>query len=302
MVKDLDFLVIGAQKSATTYLQFALSDHPLIFMPKGEISFFEDPDYDVEKFDQIFDGLFPQDSNQLFLGIKRPNYLGKPEVPQRVAHHFPNAKIIAVLRNPVDRFVSAYFHYARGGFVPVEPIDLAIEKILYCKEYQSKYKRSAEIVEFGLYSKYLNLYSSYYERGLLKLVTHDQMLNDPDLVIKDIYHFIGVDESYKPTTMSERPQLVIYNVTRLKLLRMFNMLTSRYNSDFTRGYGKKSVFHKILSKLYEYFDAFVMSKFFENNKPRLSVKSRLILRDVYKEDVRVLKAKYGIDISDWDCS
>jgi len=41
----LDFLIIGAQKSATTFIHRCLLEHPSVFMPPGEISFFEDPDY-----------------------------------------------------------------------------------------------------------------------------------------------------------------------------------------------------------------------------------------------------------------
>ena len=111
-----NFVIIGAQKSASTFLQVCLSEHPDVFMPPGETPFFESPDYensDISRLESLFNN-----RSESKLGIKRPSYIGKPEVPKRIEYHLPDAKLIAVLRNPIDRAVSAYFHYINNGFIP----------------------------------------------------------------------------------------------------------------------------------------------------------------------------------------
>ena len=98
MSKLPDFVIIGAQKSASSFMQLCLADHPDIYIPEGETPFFESPDYeqgDIHEIEELFEG-----RSEKCLGIKRPNYIGKAEVPNRILKHLPNAKLIAILRNP----------------------------------------------------------------------------------------------------------------------------------------------------------------------------------------------------------
>ena len=73
-----DFAIIGAQKSATTFLHGCLAEHPEVYMPRAEIPFFESPDYERSKISDLA-GLFAGRSEK-WLGFKRPNFLGKPEL------------------------------------------------------------------------------------------------------------------------------------------------------------------------------------------------------------------------------
>lgn len=102
-----NFLIIGAQKSATTFLLRCLREHPDVFVPSGEIPFFEDPDYsqgDIESFAR----LFARGCHKKAVGLKRPNYLHKPECPERIHRHIPSARLIVILRDPIERAISAY--------------------------------------------------------------------------------------------------------------------------------------------------------------------------------------------------
>ena len=90
--------------------------HPEIYLPKNEIAFFEDPDYgkgDLKKLQSMIDA-----PGGKLVGIKRPIYLGKPEVAPRIKHHLPWAKFIVSLRDPVERALASYMHYAKFGFIP----------------------------------------------------------------------------------------------------------------------------------------------------------------------------------------
>jgi len=90
----LNFLILGAQKSASTFLQFCLAQHPDVYIHNREMPIFEDPDY--ANFSEAFvDRLFEGRSERR-LGIKRPSYIGRPEVPERIYRAVPEGKLIAV--------------------------------------------------------------------------------------------------------------------------------------------------------------------------------------------------------------
>jgi len=102
-----DYIIIGAHKSASTFVHKCLMEHPDIYMPKDEIPFFEIPDYESSSLSEL-EKYFKGRKEKRF-GIKRPSYIGKPEVPARISNDLPDAKLIAVLRDPVDRAVSSYY-------------------------------------------------------------------------------------------------------------------------------------------------------------------------------------------------
>ena len=95
-----DFVLIGGQKAGSTFVQEALRQHPAVFTPHGETPFFQDPDYTPNDLSPLERELQGARAGQR-VGIKRPNYLGEPEVPPRLARDLPGVKLIAVLREPV---------------------------------------------------------------------------------------------------------------------------------------------------------------------------------------------------------
>ncbi|MCS3824361.1 sulfotransferase [Salinibacter ruber] len=97
-----DFAIIGAQKSATTFLQRCLQAHPEVFIPAGELADFEDPQYADFEIDQ-FKQHFAPGQDAAAVGLKRPSYLHEPNVPERLAHHLPDLKLIVALRDPIER-------------------------------------------------------------------------------------------------------------------------------------------------------------------------------------------------------
>jgi Sulfotransferase domain len=156
------FYIIGSAKCGTTFLQDALREHPEVFMPADETPFFEDPDY-LESTSQTLSDIFSEARDKQLLGIKRPTYLHKMEVPGRIKKVAPHAKLIAILRNPITRAISAYFHNMRYGFVPpIDPND-GIRSIID-GSMQATYPRSDEVLDFGFYYRDLMHYLDFFDR------------------------------------------------------------------------------------------------------------------------------------------
>ena len=112
-----DFLVIGAQKAGTTALYAYLRWHPGITGPSWkEVSFFDRHWWRGEFW---YRGQFPLRSGQRLVGEASPSYLFHPLAPERVRSLVPEAKLIALVRDPVDRAYSHYQHEVALGREPL---------------------------------------------------------------------------------------------------------------------------------------------------------------------------------------
>ena len=112
-----DFLVIGAQKAGTTALYAYLRWHPGITGPSWkEVSFFDRHWWRGEAW---YRGQFPLRAGERLVGEASPSYLFHPLAPGRARSLVPDAKLIALLRDPVDRAYSQYQHEVALGREPL---------------------------------------------------------------------------------------------------------------------------------------------------------------------------------------
>ena len=119
-----DFLVIGAYKSGSTAIQEVLREHPDVFLPAKGPSFFafdEAPEIDrplppgtVRDWD-AYQALFADAPEGAVRGEVSPEYLANPWSCGRIHARVPDAKLVAILRNPVERAYSDYLMYVRDG-------------------------------------------------------------------------------------------------------------------------------------------------------------------------------------------
>ncbi len=292
------FVIIGAQKSASSFLQECLAVHPDIFLPAGETPFFESPDYEqstIADLELLFAG-----RPERCRGIKRPSYLGKPEVPARITKHLPDAQLIAVLRNPVDRALSAYYHYINAGFLAPLDVETGMPKLISSPAFTASYKRASEIIEFGYYSKHLRRYSHYLDSGRLLVLLHEDIVADPLASIQRAYDFLGVEPEFVPTSLSSRPQEVIYSVPRLRILTLRNRFLYNYSEDGTRAFPRElSLLGKIIAGSIATFDRHLLSRCFNGRKPVLGPDLHRMIYDLYADDIGDLESQIDRDLSAW---
>ena len=249
----IDFLMIGGEKCASTYLHYNLMEHPDIYMPMDEITFFENPDYHNNGLKKLEKLLKDVEKNKI-IGIKRPNYLTKPEVPLKLSRDLDNPKLIVILRNPIERFISVYHHNIDVGFVPLLPLNIGTKKILSNKM-QKKYPRSKELLEFGFYYKYLNNYFKYFNKKNILILLFDDLKKDKKKILKQCYSFLNVDPDISQHSLNSTPQKVEYSFIRLILLNLKNKFVINYSPDKLRMYMKKKCeISKIDGKIIQMFN------------------------------------------------
>ena len=291
-----DFVIIGAQKAGSTFLQEGIRDHPAVYMKRGEDSFFEDPDY-REKGLEEFAYQFKRVPADQLIGIKRPSYLGKPLCLERIHTHIPDAKLVVVLRDPVSRAVSAYYHNIREGVFPYYPLNLGIARILSGK-YLTDYPRYKEVLDCGLYYKHLRHYLEYFDRAQLFIRLQEQMIMTPAEVMRQAYGFLGIDTSYNPRTLRARPMKGTYARWRLR----FTSTSNRYkmlSEDKMRIYARPGFYPRAMIRAINGIDRFILEKFDPGIKPRLNPEIEQQLRSYYAEDVTDLEKMLGIELEHW---
>jgi hypothetical protein len=117
-----DFVIIGAQKGGTSFLYHLLTRHPLVEpAARKELHFFDQPelfDNGAGWYRRCFPRLGSKDGQRSITGEATPYYLFDPPVAKRMAEIVPKARLIALLRNPVDRAYSHYQMQVKRGTEP----------------------------------------------------------------------------------------------------------------------------------------------------------------------------------------
>ena len=277
-MRSLDFLIIGAQKAGTTSLRAFLESMPNhILVSKRERHFWNrEANYNdgfgineyMEKFNEA--------SENLLVGEKSPSYLGSYEAPARIHRHFPDVKLIAVLRNPAERAYYAYWHGRRVG--AIDP------KVSFSQSIQDHRKNHGrpygDLVTPGFYSKHLTRYHEFFPKSQLLVLDFQQLLSDPTQELTKSISFLGLDlEEITASGSLEFPKRNVARVSRLPAV-------SRYiHKSKLLTYNKKS---KILKRFLKTGDI-----------PPMEPEDRLFLSQIYKdEDIRV-NALTGRNFS-WD--
>lgn len=177
-----DFLGLGAQKAATSWIHACLYEHPQVFMPASkEVHFFSRHfEKGIAWYEDHFGGC-GADQNA---GEISPTYLYDPESPARIHRYIPNAKLVVCLRNPVKRAISAYRYEVKMGTVSPE------------ESFSDALKERPGYIEHGLYFEQLRRYLERFGREQLHIDVYEDIARDPQAFMRRIYAFLGVDPEF----------------------------------------------------------------------------------------------------------
>lgn len=206
-------LIIGAQRGGTTSLFNYLVRHPDMLPPLGkEVHYF---DLHYAKGLEWYRGCFPY-RRHLRGGAMTldasPYYLAHPLVPERAAQLFPEIKLIALLRNPIDRALSHHQHEVRHGHETL-PFREAIEReagrlageeerLQRDPDYYSVSHHRYSYTHRGLYLRQLLRWMQHFPRSQLLVLQSEWLFSDPAEATAAVHQFLGLRphqlESYRP--------------------------------------------------------------------------------------------------------
>ncbi|MFT6939897.1 MAG: hypothetical protein ACJASN_001386 [Cyclobacteriaceae bacterium] len=305
MKKQLpNFLVIGAGKSGTTSLYEYLNSHLEVFMsPIKETNFFaleneklvppsEDKDqmfhypWSVTDF-EAYKALFKDVKNEKAIGEVSPMYLYNENAAHNIKSKIPNVKLIAMLRQPVDRLYSRFMHLARENRTPTAHFIDALDQ-------ESIWWKRNDLVQEGFYAAHLQKYFQLFPSEQIKVILYDDFRKDPIAVMQEVYAFVGVDPLAEYECTEEFNVSGLIKSKNIDLLIGQNSLLKRAISSYTPGLSKilasnqvvKSVVNRLRNKNLE--------------KPRLSNELKKRINDeIYTSDILKLEKLIGRDLSHW---
>ena len=178
-LKDIDFVIIGAAKSATTWLQTQLQSDPSVYMPDPELHYFS---REYARGTDWYLSQFAEGRRDKLVGEKSNSYLYVPEAAARLHRDVPQAKLIAQLRHPVERAYSSYCMLYRRGQVGGD-----IEKYL-----NPALGESEQILKSGRYASHLERFIDLFGRERMLILFFEGVSKSPKAQLTQVRAHLGL--------------------------------------------------------------------------------------------------------------
>jgi len=213
------FIIIGGQKCGTTSLYNYLGEHPgIVPALEKEVHFF---DANFKKGTTWYRAHFPTQVYRLYCRLFRKNiicgeatpyYIFHPRAPRLISEMLPDVKLIALLRNPVDRAYSHYQHMTRRGDEILsfeeairkekERLDGEADKMLEDQNYQSSEHRLHSYLSRGIYADQLRAWENLLPKEQFLVLKSEDLFAEPSFVLQRVLKFLDLPywepKAYKP--------------------------------------------------------------------------------------------------------
>lgn len=241
-MKKPDFLIIGVQKGGSTSLFKYLMEHPQIASPVDkEIHFFDlnfDHGWDwyISQFPYLQANNNVSSNLKLITGEASPYYIYHPLVAQRVKEYCPQIKLIVLLRDPVSRAISHYYHCLnlKLEFLSIEEafnqefsrLNQEEEKLKADPKYYSYNHQHLSYLSRGKYFQQLAHWKAYFPAEQFLIIQSETFYKNPSKILKQVTDFLGL-ESYQLSKYYHYNKLVYPQVSR----SIINQLTEYFEPD-----------------------------------------------------------------------
>ena len=293
------FLILGAMKAGTTALYRLLGTHPDVFMsPVKEPNFFAFAERDLNfqapldrraeginhtsitdwvKYQRLFADADPAQAR----GEASHTSLYWPDAAQNIHRYVPQARLIVILRNPVERAFSEYMHFRRDGEEPIECFEAALEAESDRIERNWAFGR---YLDRGHYDEQLQRYFDRFPREQIRIVLHEDLCRQESHVLRDLWKHIGVD-----------PDI---DVERGRRVNKSGVPKSRWVHQFLSGLQPvKETLAPIIPSMVVDWAVRLKNRNLEKPKMRPRVRRRLVSH--FRPHVRRLEDMIGRDLSSW---
>lgn len=246
-----NFFLLGPPKCGTTAIVAELARHPEVFISEPK-----EPNYFVYQggnpycWDPLgkdslkwYEGIFANAVGTTAVGDASPYYICCHHVAAEIRHYNPNAKLIAVLRNPVYRAFSMYRYWNSGSETELSTEDF-VHKFhsegLFRNFELSVTHRVGWLKETGFYYRHLDRYRKAFPAEQLQVLFYSDLVTDPNDFYRHIFQFLEVD--------AEEVQIrnEIINRTVEPRFRMLNSLINRPGTNPVGQFLKRSFLRKPL--------------------------------------------------------
>ncbi len=197
-----NFIAVGPHHTGSTSLYIHLKRHPEVFLPslpsKTSVRVFQ-PEHPKCADPEVCRNLYAGGKDYRAIGEVFPDYLADPNVPARIQEVSPAARIVIMLRDPVERAYSHYldFRYANPKGAATEPARSFREALRrYDDRSSSKWGLSQEYIEHSLYHASVRRYLDTFGTDQVQILLFADLVKNPNQVMAQIARHIGVDPGF----------------------------------------------------------------------------------------------------------
>jgi hypothetical protein len=283
-----NFIIIGAAKAGTTSLYHYLKQHPQVFMsPIKEARYFSYDGKDTRdivgeplklhfpaKTLTAYMALFKDARDEIAVGEASPIYMESPTAAARIREVLPEVKLVAILRNSIERAISHYLMRVRIG---LEPWDVR----------EAFRNEQASFLQDGFYYPQLKRFYDLFPQGQIQVCLFDDLQHDPLSLARKIYCFLGVDATFEPNVET------LHNVGGFPRSRIVNAILARV----ARLYERKAIHAITPAWVVSLYD----SVYKKNLNPRFAFPQdlRKRLADLYEDDILKIQDLVQQDLQHW---
>lgn len=271
------FIVLGGHKCGTTSLHAYLEQHPEIIMPrvKGQ-DILNSPQLVLEDYQNSYRQV---DKERIF-GEVSSSYLYSHIAASYIKKYFPDAKLLVILRHPVDRAFSNF-----NRVKDQRNFNFTFKDV--CNNYQefADYK----FLKYGLYFNYIKNYLDTFEPQQVKVLLFDSLVKNNQKFFLDFFEFIGVDQTFLPDTSF---------IVRKGGQEIQKDLRQKISSNPFLQVTVKPIIKKFTNQKQRYAWNKKINNVFVK-KEHLSDDLKASLMDYYSEDILKTQELLNIDLSHW---
>lgn len=292
-----NFIILGAAKSGTTALYHYLKQHPQIYLgPVKETEFFafegEELNFqgpkDMPRLSIItladYQAQFQGVRDETAIGEASPVYLYSSKAPERIHNYLPDAKLIVILRNPLERAYSQFLMFVRDNKEPVTDFMQAVSEEK--ERIAANWAWGWHYIQVGLYHQQLTRYFNLYQREQIKIYLYEELRSDPNYLVKDIFNFLEVEPNFMPNMTIKHN---ISGVPQNKIIHSW-----LYKKNTVKEIVKPFFSEKLRQKIF-----INLKKKQKLHKPKLTQETKQQLLTFFQEDILKLQELIKKDLSDW---
>jgi hypothetical protein len=298
-----DFFLIGAPKAGSSALHAALAQHPGLFLspvkePKyylcgdspppayrgpGDAHSNQEWIWQRERYLDLFDSA-PEGTLR---GESTPFYLYNRDARRRIAADRPDAKLIAVLRDPVDRAYSNWMHLRMDGLEPREDIVDAIRR--EPDRVDAGWAPFWHYQRVGMYGRQVEDVFRHFPREQVLLLRYKHLVDHPEQTLDRVCDFLGVAKSSSLAVPRDNSRRFVQNSPRTRAIGSVIRTGATVGQFFPPG-----VWRRISRPLVDQ-----LQRGGDEARPKLTPQQRAILLEPHLPDIALLEQLTGESFEEW---
>jgi hypothetical protein len=286
-----NFFIVGAAKAGTTSLYHYLKEVPGVFMSKVKEPYYFSPNY-IRRYtgEMVTDKeeylrLFKNASGCIAIGEASPSYLWDPNSPKLIHQSIPDARIIILLRDPIERAYSHYLMKVRFGTGDKRSSSFYQDLMRNYKNPERKANDMSQLyVEFSMYYEQVKRYFDEFGRQQLKVIIYEEFIQRPEETVNDVLAFLGLN--YTVTAIKEQ-----YNTHSVPRSPISPWVYSFFHWLRARGIKTSKLTTLLPPTLTALLEENLLFK--RTQKPKIEPEAFKFLQDIYYEDVVRLESLLG---------